>query len=443
MLAIRQLIVQVVDAPRLASDRHDPRVAQLAERRGTIRASDGTVLAVSRGGLRRYPEGAAFAHVVGYSSPRYGTFGIEDAFDRALSAARPANDPFAQAIAFFGPRTLPRGADVVTTLDVRIQRALVASLSAYPRGAGVVLDPRTGAVLAMASVPAFDPNRLATQFSQLTKDRASPLLDRATNGLYPPGSTFKIVTAASALDAGIVTPESTFTDTGGLAVGAFTVRNDEEEVTGTQNLTGAFALSSNVDFAKIALDLGSARWFDYAAKLGLGESLAFDLPTARDRLPARSEVGDSVLAQLGFGQASLLVTPLRMALIGAMAARDGSIPRPYVVRRIAGSETNLSVRPEKLATPIGADVAKTLRSMMIAVVRNGTGSAAALPGIAVAGKTGTATNPAGKAHAWFVAFAPAEAPRFVVAIVVENAGYGGTVAAPIARTVLRTALLAR
>jgi peptidoglycan glycosyltransferase len=442
VLAIRQLIVQVYDAPRLAADPHNPRVAALAERRGSILASDGTPLAVTHGTSRDYPEGATFAHVVGYASPRYGTFGLEDAYDRALSAAQSANDPLAQLRTLFDPHhAAPRGADIVTTLDVAVQRELVAQLAQYPRAAGIVLDPRTGAVLASASVPSFDPNALATHFPELLHDDASPLLDRSTNGLYPPGSTFKMFTAATALDLGIVTPDTTFTDTGGLTVGTFTVRNDENEVTGTQTLVGAFALSSNVDFAKVALEIGRDRWFAYAKKFGLGESLEYDLPTARDRLPARDEVSDSVLAQLGFGQASLLMTPMHMALIGALAARnDGSIPRPYVVRRIAGGDTNLATAPEVLAAPVSPDVAKTLRSMMVAVVKSGTGTAAALPDVTVAGKTGTATNPAGKAHAWFVGFAPANAPRVVVAVIVENAGYGGAVAAPIVRNVLRTAL---
>ncbi len=433
--------MQIADAPRLANDPHNPRLARLDERRGAILASDGTPLAISRGEKRVYPEGGAFAHVVGYASPRYGTFGLEDAYDRALSAAQTQNDPLAQLARLTHPwQGAPRGADVVTTLDVAIQRTLVDQLAQYPRAAGVVLDPRTGAVLALASVPGFDPNALESTFPSLVASHASPLLDRVTNGLYPPGSTFKIVTAGMALDDGIVTPETTFTDTGGLQVGSFTVRNDEDEVTGTQTLVGAFALSSNVDFAKIALEIGRERWFEGAATFGLGADLEFDLPTARDRLPSRSEVSDSVLAQLGFGQASLLVTPLHMALFACMVARDGTILRPFVVRRIAGNDTNLAVKPEILATPVTPDVAAELKTMMIAVVRSGTGTAAALPDVAVAGKTGTATNPAGKAHAWFVAFAPANAPRVAVAVVVENAGYGGTAAAPIVRAVLRTAL---
>ncbi|HMD02137.1 MAG TPA: penicillin-binding transpeptidase domain-containing protein, partial [Candidatus Baltobacteraceae bacterium] len=277
------------------------------------------------------------------------------------------------------------------------------------------------------------PALIDREFASLAGDRSSPLLNRAIDGLYAPGSTFKIVTLADALDAGVVTLDSTFNDPGYYRVGSdYTVHNDENEATGRQSLSGAFALSSNVDFAQIALTLGVNRWFDYAARWRLGESLEFTLPSSRDHLPARDSVTPGVLAQLGFGEADLLVTPLRMALVGATIANGGSTPQPTLVRD-AGA-----VPP--LAKPVGPEVASEVRELMAAVVRNGTGTAAALPGVTVAGKTGTATNPAGRSHAWFVAFAPAEAPRVAVAIVVENAGYGGVIAAPIARRVLAAAL---
>ena len=399
------------------------------------------MLAVSRGTKRVYPQGALVAQAVGYASSRYGTSGLEDAFDRVLTAHTDAVDPVSQVRQIVaGARGAPRGADIVTTLDVHVQATLVSGLAKFARAAGVAIDPRTGAVLALASVPAYDPNRLDTLWATLLKDPASPLLDRSTGGLYPPGSTFKIVTAADALDSGAVTPQSTFNDRGGFTIGNFTVHNDEEETTGTQDLAGAFALSSNVDFAQIALKIGVDRWFDYAARWGLGQSVEFDIPVSRDRLPQKKDVYEGILAQLGFGQASLLVTPMRMALVGATIAHDGTTPRPYLVRRIAGSETGLATRPETIAQPISAETAHEVRDLMVEVVKRGTGTAAKLPGWTVAGKTGTATNPHGRSHAWFVAFAPADNPRIAVAVVVENVGYGGTYAAPVAREVLRVAL---
>jgi peptidoglycan glycosyltransferase len=357
-----------------------------------------------------------------------------------LTAPRTDRGPIDEVWSLLSGRQASRGSDIVTTIDVSVQAALVNGLSRYDRAAGIVLDPRSGAVLAIAAVPSFDPNTLDRDWSALLHDPASPLLDRSTNGLYPPGSTFKIVTAADGLDAGIVTPATLFHDTGGLTVGNFTFRNDEGEVTGTQTLTGAFALSSNVDFGALALQIGADRWFEDAQRWGFGQSTEFDVPAARDRLPARDEVTPSVLAQLGFGQASLLVTPLRMALVAATIADGGRTPRPYVVRSIAGADTRLATHPEQLASPIGGDVAAEVRDMMVAVVQHGTGTIAALPGVTVAGKTGTATNPHGPAHSWFVCFAPAGSPRVVVAVLVENVGYGAAYAAPIARDVLRVAL---
>jgi peptidoglycan glycosyltransferase len=438
---VRQIWIQVVDGPKIAARPNNPRHAAIAVGRGSILASDGTPLAVSRGTQRMYPQGPLLAQVVGYASARYGTTGLEDSFDKVLTAHTDAVDPLSQLRQILaGSHGAPRGADIVTTLDITVQKALVAGLSAHPRGAGVVIDPRSGAVLALASIPSYDPNRLDALWSALLHDPASPLVDRSTGGLYPPGSTFKIVTAADALDAGAVTPQSTFSDYGGFTVGNFTIHNDEEEVTGTQNLAGAFALSSNVDFAQIALKIGVERWFEYAQRWGLGQSVEFDLPVAQDRLPPKKDVYSGILAQLGFGQASLLVTPMRMGLIGATIAHDGTTPRPYLVRRIAGSETGLATRPETIAQPVSPETAHEVRDLMVQVVKRGTGTAAQLPNVTVAGKTGTATNPHGRSHAWFVAFAPAENPRVAVAVVVENVGYGGTYAAPIAREVLRVAL---
>ena len=441
LLAVRQLQIAFIDGPKLDSDARNPRRADIAAGRGTIVARDGTPLAFTRDGKRVYPLGSITAHVIGYASPRYGTAGLEDAFDRALTAPQAADGAWEEITSLLsGGRSAAHGAEIVTTLDLGVQRALAAALGRRARAAGIVMDPRTGAVLAIAATPVFDPNTLDHDWPSLITDTASPLLDRSTQGLYPPGSTFKIVTAGDALEAALVTPATRFIDTGGLQVGNFTVRNDEGEVTGNQDLTGAFALSSNVDFASVALKIGAADWLTDAARWGLGKPVNFDLPVARDRLPVLDEIIPSVLAQLGFGQASLLVTPMRMALVTATIADGGKTPRPFVVRSIAGSETHLATTPEQLAVPLSPETAREIRDMMIAVVQHGTGTAAALPGVTVAGKTGTATNPHGPAHSWFVCFAPAAAPRVVVAVIVENAGYGAAVAAPIARDVLRVAL---
>lgn len=446
MLIVRQAYVQVVARPEIASNPYNPRHALLGAHRGRILASDGTVLAQTDGnGRRSYPLGSALSQTVGYVSERYGTSGLEDAYDRALTPADTTGDLGAQigqiVEAFSGKSSVSRGADIVTTIQPSIQNELYAELSGYSRGAGVVLDPRNGAVLALASVPSFDPNDLAAEFPSLAHEASSPLLNRAINGLYPPGSTFKIFTASAALDAGVVTMQSTFSDPGYYTVGNFTLHNDESEATGTQDLTGAFALSSNVDFAQIALKMGTDTFYRYLDRWDIGASLDFQLPASRDRVPPQSEIVPGELAQMGFGQGALLMSPLQMALVAATIADGGSVPRPYVVRQVVWPGTaGSSYGPSQLATPISADTAANVKKMMIAVVQRGTGTSAQIAGVTVAGKTGTATNPFGAPHSWFVCFAPAENPRVVVAVIVENGGYGAAVAAPIARNVLRVAL---
>ncbi|MBV8067905.1 MAG: hypothetical protein JO113_08000 [Candidatus Eremiobacteraeota bacterium] len=445
VLVLRQTYVQIVAAPRIAARPTNPRHALLDAGRGRILASDGTVLAQTVNGRRVYPFGPALAHPVGYASVRYGTSGIEGSFDAALTSPDYSGDPVAQLVALAetlrGNPVAEQGADVITTIVPGIQSRLFELLSHYPRAAGIALDPRTGAVLALASVPSFDPNDFDAAFSALSSDPASPLLDRALDGLYPPGSTFKMFTASAALDSNTVTMDSYFEDPGYLVIGDFTLHDNESEATGYGDLTTAFALSSNVDFGQIALRMGVDTFYEYLDRWGIGGSLDFQLPAARDHVPDKGGIVPGELAQMGFGQGALLMTPLQMALIGATIANDGSEPRPYIVRQIVrNGVVQTSTEAATLASPVSPDTAAKVSKMMVAVVQRGTGTPAQLAHVTVAGKTGTATNPRGRSHAWFVAFAPAEHPRVAVAIVVENVGYGATYAAPIAREIIRTAL---
>lgn len=445
LLIARQFYVQLVNAPAIAAKPSNPRHSLLDAFRGRILATDGTVLAQSRGDARVYPLGPALAQTVGYVSVRYGTSGIEDAYDRALTPPDTAGDPMAQLdetlAALRGQSLVAHGADVVTTIVPQVQTRLYGLLSRYPRAAGIALDPRTGAVLAVASVPSYDPNTIDTIFPALSGDASSPLLNRALDGLYPPGSTFKIFTAAAALDNQTVTMQSHFDDPGYLVIGNYVLHDNESEATGYADLTTAFALSSNVDFAQIALKLGTGDFYRYLDRWHIGDSLEFQLPAQHAVVPPQQDIVPGELAQMGFGQGALLATPLQMGLIAATIANGGVEPRPYVVRQVVRDATPASVSPTgALADPVSADVAANVTKMMVAVVERGTGTPARLPNVTVAGKTGTATNPLGRSHAWFVCFAPADRPRVAVAVVVENVGYGATYAAPIARDVLQTAL---
>jgi len=445
LLVAAQIRVQLFEAPALATNPHNPRQALLAAYRGSILASNGAPLAVTRGGVRTYPLGPELAQVVGYASARYGTSGLEDAYDGALSATYVSTDPVEQFRLLLNPAQRKeehlRGATIVTTIEPSLERVLFNQLNRYDAAAGVVLDAKTGAIVAIASIPSYDPNDLNAIFPRLRVDSGSPLLDRALQGLYPPGSTMKVFTASTALDSGTVTLASTFHDPGYFQVGNFRIHNDEDEITGTSDLTTAFAISSNVDFSQIAIKIGATTFYQYLRAFGFGQDPGLGLPVSPDHLPPESGIYPGELAQLGFGQDALLVTPLRMALVAATVANGGVEPRPYLVREIrrpGGGTTTIG--PSALGQPISAETAAEVTKMMIAVVQRGTGRSAAIPGIQVAGKTGTATNPRGAPHSWFVAFAPAEAPRYVVAVVVEHGGYGAAVAAPICRDVLTAAL---
>ena len=235
--------------------------------------------------------------------------------------------------------------------------------------------------------------------------------------------------------------DSHFDDPGYLTIGDTTLHDNEGEATGYTDLTTAFALSSNVDFGQIALKLGVDGFYEYLRRWGIGDSLDFQIPAQESRVPPQAGIVPGELAQMGFGQGALLMTPLQMALIGATIANGGDEPRPFIVRQVVRDGVPATVSATStLANPVSGETAANVTAMMVAVVQRGTGTPARLPHVSVAGKTGTATNPLGRSHSWFVAFAPADHPRVAVAIVVENVGYGATYAAPIARDVLRTAL---
>jgi peptidoglycan glycosyltransferase len=443
LLAVQEVRVQIIERASISQRPGDPRRSLTNEFRGTLLDARGAPLAQSKGDRRVYSAGPALAQVVGYSSPVYGESGLEAAFDSMLTAQPPAG--FGSGVGGLFKRadrmSTQIGGSVVLTLRGDIAKAVDAAMPQGVRGAAIVMDPRNGAILAAVNRPTFDPNQLAAQWKSVRSNPAAPLVDRAFAGLYPPGSTFKMVTASAALDSGVVVPTDTFSDPGYYQIDKFRVQNDKHEVTGTQNLVNAFALSSNVDFAQIGLLLGLDGFYEYLRRYHAGDDPQVTIPASRDDVPAKETISDSELAQMSFGQGGLAVTPLRMALIASTIANEGVMMRPQLVKefRPQGGR-RLAIPPsvwERVLSPTTAD---EMRKMMIAVVRNGTGTAARIPGVTVAGKTGTGTHIGAPPDAWFVCFAPAENPRLVVAVIVEDAGYGGAVAAPIARDILTAAL---
>ena len=408
---------------------------------------------------RVYPNGPLYAHLSGYYSFVYGAGGgIERTSDALLSGS--SNQLFYRRLVDLLTGRTPQGASVELTIDAAAQKAADQALGAQ-KGAVVALDPRTGAILALVSHPTYDPNRLASHdlgaveraYTALNADPGNPLIDRAIGGdLYPPGSTFKLVTAAAALESGKYTETTQIPGPAvlRLPLTTTTLPNDFPGACGPGgkvSLTVALQISCNTAFGGLGLALGGDALRAQAAKFGFGAPLAIPMNVTPSLVPAGLNAPQS--AQAAIGQFDVRVTPLQMAMVSAAIANQGVLMKPYLVKlvRTAGLDVIEQAKPEQLSQAVSPQVAAQLSRMMQAVVTSGTGTRAQIPGISVAGKTGTAQHGAGlPPHAWFTAFAPADNPQVAVAVVVEdggtagNEGFGGRVAAPIARAVIEAVL---
>ena len=455
------------------ADRQDnaiQRVAQFTIKRGLIYAGDGrTLLATNvrkRVGnqtlyFRRYPSGSLVPEVVGYSTQSRSQAGLERSYNDYLTGANSnLSTVFHTAIDRLKGVTVT-GNDLYTTIDPRAQR-LANQLLAGKCAAAVALEPSTGKVFVLSSSPTYNPNLVEKHFAQIARggggacSPASPLFDRATQGLYAPGSTFKVVTASAALDTGRFTPDSTFFDPGYCVEYGKRISNAGNpdrtgpESFGTVSLTTALQHSINAVFCKIGMALGAGPIVDYMRRYGFYSVPPLETPID-ERAPSGRYKGhrldratsDADPGRLAFGQERLLVTPFQMAMVAAAIANQGVVMRPTVVDKIVTPGGGVLTRrhPEKLGAAIKPETASELTTMMEAVVTGGTGTAAQIPGIRVAGKTGTAeTGVPNRYNAWFIAFAPADHPRVAVAVVVENGGFGGRTAAPIAKAIMQAIL---
>ena len=440
--------VQVYAAPKYKVHPANTRAIEeeMKVERGVITSADGVELAVNRKVgqyfLREYPQGALVSPWLGYNSLRYGRAGIERVYNEELSGQSGL-----LGITSYWDRILGRehrGADLKLTVNMAVQRVAAEALGDR-KGAVVALDPRTGAVLAMVSYPRYDPNQIDELWDEITSDPDRPLFNRANYGLYPPGSVFKILVAGAGLQEDAVEPDTVFVDTGTVTAGGYEVHNYGDRVYGTHTFTEAFALSINTTFAKLGVQLGADTLAEYASDFGFGETPPWPLGGAKSVFPDPATMDKAHVAQASFGQGEVLATPLQMALDAAGVANEGQIMEPYIVSQVLDYHQNVleQTRPRVWLTPLTRETAAQMTDLMIEVVNNGTGTSAAIEGVQVAGKTGTAEVENGEPHAWFAAFAPASDPQVVVAVLVENAGTGGSVAAPIARQVILAALGAR
>jgi len=416
--------------------------------------------------FRRYPARGLAAQTIGYSTASRSQAGLEQSMNDYLTGSNTnLSNAFQRSLDRLGGGTV-KGNKLVLTLDPSAQRLAMKELGRNC-GAVVAMNIKTGAVVVMASTPTYNPNLIDRPggYAKVLKIRgtcgsASALVNRTTKGLYIPGSTFKMVTAAAALDTGKFTPESRFYDPGYCIVYGKQVSNAGNpdqggtEVFGNVTLAQGFQHSINSVFCNVGKALGAKTILDYAKRFGFYSTPPLETP-ADERAPSGLYNGTKLFdpkdqnlvdaGRLGFGQERMQVTPLQMAMVAATIANKGVVPRPYVVQRIVGPDGTIvkDTKSDTLGRAIKPRTAAELNAMMVSVVQGGTGTAAQIPGVLVAGKTGTAET--GIPHvytAWFVCFAPADNPRYAVAVVLEKQlnGFGGAVSAPIAKAVLQNLL---
>ena len=453
---------QVIRADDLRTDPRNarPLLTERGKERGAIVTRDGTVVARSvedpedrLSFVRQYPEGEVFAHVVGYSSFLVGDNGLEAAYSSDLRSRRDLT--ISNLISMLLGRD-PRPHGLELTIHAELQRTALEALGDN-RGAVVALDPRTGAVLALVSAPSYNPEVLlgvdaAAQWEDLLAEPSQPSRDRATRELYAPGSTFKTVVAAAALEAGVAEPSTTFGDPVSLELPGTTATisnfggglcNDGRSATLLQGLVR----SCNTVFGELAMMVGAEEIGATAEAMGFNRDLPFEWSVPRASwLTNELADDDAALAQSGIGERDVRAAPLHMAMVAAAVANDGVAMVPYLVQRIfdGDGDTVEETEARQLGRAASEDTAAVLTDMMEQVVTQGTGGRAAVSGVRVAGKTGTATGRAGFSNPWFIGFAPVEDPTIAVAVLVEGSlvtgesATGGAVAAPIASRLIQT-----
>ncbi|HEY3061849.1 MAG TPA: penicillin-binding protein 2 [Chloroflexota bacterium] len=467
---------QVWRAGDLATDPGNPRVAQarLEEPRGRILDRTGQVLATSDpgpDGMRRRYAKPSLVHTLGFHSPRFGDTNLEALYDAELRGERSLStlDRLA-ALLFHRP---PSTSDLVLTVDTRVHDAAVAALG-DASGAIVALNPHSGAVLALVSTPYFDPNAPDDQLAKLQSNPGQPLFNRALQALYVPGSTFKTVTATAAVDQGLVDLNQPFLCTTAIKVGTYSVDCKNSQHLPRLTYKQAFAWSSNRVFGLSGVLFGfpEARplnpWLDdtppgpypwtrpgasirasadlltdYTRRFGFERTLPFELPVEPSHVKRdNTEWSPELLVQTAFGQGELQASPMQMALLAATIANGGRVPTPYLAAELRSGSAVRSIHQggEFFSIAMSDQTARTLTEFMVEGVDNGYAAKAAIPGVKVGGKTGTAEIGDGTSHSWFIGFAPADNPRVAVAVIMEHQGSGSDFATPAGQKVLRAAL---
>lgn len=437
-VALYLVYFQLFKAKSLADNSHNRRLWLNEDlvKRGSIYDRNENVLAYSEKDgsgkqvrIYNYPE--ASAPVTGYSSNTYGKTGIEKFYNKELLAISGEN--------FSNFRKMvvknDTGNDLHLSLDQNIQNIVYNYLSAY-KGSCVIMNPSTGQILAMVSTPSFNPNTLDNDWNNLIQTTDGRLVNRATLGLYRPGSAFKIITSASILDNKI---DTSYNDKGSEVIQGYEIKNYDDQIFGNLDLRSAFVNSSNTYFANKAVNLGKDKLAKTSENFVLNKDYKFDLDKNNSVIPFK-DLNEADLAMTGFGYGKTQITPLHMAMITSAIANDGIMMKPRLVDKITNKEKDVVYEAENeiLSKATSEDTANTIRDMMVEVVNSGTGTNAYLNWVQLAGKTGTADKADGNVDAWFVGFAPAYEPKIAFAMVIEDSqGTGGEVAAPLARNIVR------
>jgi peptidoglycan glycosyltransferase len=449
---------QVLRSPDLSRAPDNPAVIAAARNvvRGLIVDRDGKVLASNKRSTTTGEPYRVYAHrwfstVIGYATTDFGTAGLERSWNAELTGVS-NRDPIGDVLRKF--RSDPYDPQKLTLgISSALQQAAIDGLG-DDRGAVVMLDPTTGEILALASTPTYDTNAIANPktsrdaFAAILDDRSKPLLTRATQGQYVPGSVFKIVTAIAGVGSGTITATTTFAnqpaaERDGLVVGGFRIHEHPGVPTRSFNLAAATEWSSNIWYALAGMRTGGDNLVTFASRMGFGQALPFDLPTAASQVTGGGGgapggfADDTELANASYGQAETLVTPLQMALVAATVANGGTLMRPHLVIASTGRDGTRTIAPEQMAVVIDPDQASVIAAAMQRAVESPIGeqftTGAKVPGVPTAGKSGTAElGGSGAPHSWFIGFTPVDHPRVVIAVIVERGGRGGARAAPLA-----------
>lgn len=388
--------------------------------------------------IRKYPYNNLYSHIIGYSYKQYGRSGIESYYNEDIMALNPDNPVTIIKNQFIDE--MIRGNDLVLTLDHNIQKT-AEELLGGKMGSIVAIDPNTGGILAMVSKPDFNPNTLIEDWDNLVNNENSPLLNRSTAGLYTPGSIYKVIITSAILEnPASVNPD--YDCTGSIVIDGYTLTDYSERGHGNLNLEESLVVSCNTNFARMAVDLGGDKIGEISRRFFMDRSISSDIPIQKSRYPYDDNMGKTDVAAIGIGQGKLLVTPIHMALVAGTFANDGYMMEPYIVERVQTPTGKVLMEASLKSNPIvSREIANQVKDMMISAVNRGTGRNAAINGLTVGGKTGTAENATGKSHAWFIGFAENGENRIAVAVILESSGEtGGAAAAPIARRIMQEGL---